>query len=147
MRSFILPKLCGICLLFLASSCNNIQDFNQQLEREGKTFRLGLEQSASSSDRQQYIIRMDVQFSSAEEFQSLFEQQTFNYIMNNVCEDFKFLNGSDTISCLNNFTSFNHAAHSISIICLFPKEIEKADEWMLRQNYFLSAQLIQKIQS
>lgn len=129
----------------LLVGCQSIEEFNQQIEVENKIFRLGLSNNQPEDNKDFYSIRMDVQFQSAEEYKALFEGQNFNYIMNDICGDFKFLNGRDTISCANNFTTFNNAVQSVSIICMFPAQIRKADEWLLRENCFLTKNLIQKI--
>jgi hypothetical protein len=134
-----------LCLCTTFSCSNNIHKLNRQIKTENKIFRIGLNNTKDSQEVEFYSIRMDVQFQSKEDFQNLFEAQNFNYIMNDICTDFKFLNGSDTISCANNFATFNQAVQSVSFICLFPAEIKKADQLLIRKNCFLNQNLIQEL--
>ncbi len=119
---------------------------NIQIESEGKNYRIGLNPTdQSSKDQEFYSIRMDVSFQVEQDFKSLYDPEKFDYVMNNICKDFKFIDGVDTISCINNFTTFNGGQKSISLICLFPKTIENADRIFIRKNYFSTTSLIQKL--
>lgn len=143
MRKIYTATILLLCSLVLIGCKDGFRNMNVQLEHENKYFKMGMSNAEAPDEDDFFAIRMDVRFSSPEEFQRLFEPQHFNYIMNDVCGDFKFITPKDTISCLNNFANFNKPLQTVSFVCLFPKEIEEAKEFLLQQNCFLN-QAIQK---
>jgi hypothetical protein len=145
MKALTKKLVLALVVLFSQTQCNNISDFQQVVERENKQFQIGLSSDMQDVEDGFYPIRMDIRFSQADDYKKLFEPKNFNYIMNDIGVDFKFLDGKDTISPSGNFATFNNATQSVSVVCLFPKEIKKADHWILKNNCFLTKNLIQKI--